>query len=85
MDKRGYTDVVSPTGDHGSGAFKKKIKVEENYQNYENNGNSLNTNLMSDSLDPGYDINDLCFDDCEDELGLSNVSLFTLKNSIKSD
>jgi hypothetical protein len=79
MDKRSYIEVESPPNAIATknGAIKKKIRISEKLD-FENNGNAMNfvnvnMSVLNNSLYPGFDINDLCFDD-DDELDLINVS-----------
>lgn len=83
MDKRGYIDVESPPDPiaNHNGAIRKKLKVAEKLS-FENDGNSMNMCNNNDSLYPGFDVNDLCFDDDLDLLNVRYINLFKFQQVI---
>ena len=71
MDKRNCIDMESPPYLYQSGSSK-KVKMSAVKSNCENHANNMNTSLY-----PGFDVNELYFDDAdfdEDIFAVSRLS-----------
>lgn len=66
MEKRGCIEVESPPNHISHNGTLKKVKIAT--ISNENNGNAINLNfpIENSDLDPGFDVNELCFDDDDD-------------------